>query len=133
VRFGLDHPVQYRLLLLRPVVSPHSTAEVEAAQTCHREVVAAVHDCVEAGVLHGDASTIAFTLWATAHGCVSMLIARPPFPEPKDLDDFIDSTVRTAGLGIALNSRLPATTAMPAAASLAARLDQLADDLALQK
>ncbi len=133
VRFGLDHPVQYRLLLLRPVVSPHSTAEVEAAQACHREVVAAVHDCVEAGVLHGDASTIALTLWATAHGCVSMLIARPPFPEPKDLDDFIDSTVRTAGLGIALNSRLPATTALPAAAPLAARLDQLADDLARQK
>ena len=133
MRFGLDHPVQYRLLLLRPVVSPHSTAEVEAAQACHREVVAAVQDCVKTGVLHGDASTIALTLWATAHGCVSMLIARPPFPEPEDLDDFIDNIVRTAGLGIALNSRLPATTAPPAAASLAARLDQLADDLTRRK
>jgi len=133
VRFGLDHPVQYRLLLLRPVVSPHSTAEVEAAQACHREVVAAVQDCVDAGVLHGDASTIALSLWATAHGCVSMLIARPPFPEPQDLDSFIDTTVRAAGLGIALNSRLPAYTPLAAAASLAARLDQLADDLTGQK
>ncbi len=133
VRFGLDHPVQYRLLLLRPVVSPHSTAEVEAAQVCHRAVVVAVEDCVRAGVLHGDPVTIALSLWATAHGCVSMLIARPPFPDPHDLDMFIDATVRAAGLGIALNSRLPQKTPVAAAASLATRLDQLADDLARQK
>jgi len=128
VRFGLDHPVQYRLLLMRPVVSEHSTAEALAAEACYREQVDAVKVCVDAGVLHGDPAVIALTLWATAHGCVSMLIARPPFPKPRDIDGFIDATVRSAGLGSALTTRLPPGTAL-GAASLSRGLDRLAQDL----
>jgi len=128
VRFGLDHPVQYRLLLMRPVVSEHSTAEALAAEACYREQVDAVRVCVDAGVLHGDPAVIALTLWATAHGCVSMLIARPPFPQPQDLDGFIDATIRSAGLGSALTTRLPPGTAL-GAASLTRGLDRLAKDL----
>ncbi len=128
VRFGLDHPVQYRLLLLRPASSAHSTAEEEAARACYREVVDAVGSCVRAGVLHGDPAAVALTLWATVHGCVSMLISSPPFPPPQDLDAFIDTTVRTAGLGSALATRLPPEVPL-IATSLTVRLDQLAQDL----
>ncbi|MGI8695483.1 MAG: TetR-like C-terminal domain-containing protein [Mycobacteriales bacterium] len=128
VRFGLDHPVQYRLLLMRPAVSEHSTAEALAAEACYREQVDAVRVCVDAGVLHGDPAVVAFTLWATVHGCVSMLIARPPFPQPQDIDDFIDATIRSAGLGSALTTRLPPGTAL-GAASLTRGLDRLAQDL----
>lgn len=128
VRFGLDHPVQYRLLLMRPVVSEHSTAEALATEACYREQVDAVQACVDAGVLHGDPAVVALTLWATGHGCVSMLIARPPFPEPQDVDRFIDATIRSAGLGSALTTRLPPGTAL-GAASLTRGLDRLAQDL----
>lgn len=131
IQFGLAHPVQYRLLLLRPAPAAHVIAQEQAARECYREVVGAVRTCVEAGVLRGgDPEVLALTLWATVHGCVSMLISSPPFPLPQDLDAFIDATMRTTGLGIALVSRLPAAAAAtPLTATLTTHLDQLAQRL----
>ncbi len=131
VQFGLEHPVQYRLLLMRP--GPQTTdgrpsAQDEAALACFRSVVDAVNHCVTAGVLRGDPETIAHSLWATVHGCVSMLISMPPFPVPRDVDAFLDFTMRATGLGTALVSRLPAPTATESAlpSEFLARLDDLA-------
>lgn len=129
IRFGLAHPVQYRLLLLRPAPSGHSTAQEQAARACYREVVDAVRSCVEAGVLHGNPAAVALTLWATVHGCVSMLISSPPFPPPEDLDAFIDATMRTAGLGSILATWFPAADVPLVVASLTSHPDQLAEDL----
>ncbi|MFE3455180.1 TetR-like C-terminal domain-containing protein [Nonomuraea sp. NPDC059194] len=70
-------------------------------------MVEAVSACVAAGVLRGDPQTLALGLWSAAHGCASLLISQPSFPWPEDLDAFIDDTVRMAGFGTAVASRLP--------------------------
>jgi len=133
VQFGLDHPVQYRLLLMRPALPTDGrlSAQDEAALTCFRSVVDAVNHCVLAGVLRGDPELIARSLWATVHGCVSMLISMPPFPVPLDIDAFLDFTLRASGLGTALVSRLPAPTETEAAlpSQFLARLDDLVASL----
>lgn len=126
VRFALDHPVQYRLLMMRPAgregLPPASAA-------CFRYVVDAVAACVDAGVLVGDPARLAVGLWSAAHGCASLLITNPGFPWPADLDALIDDTVRMAGFGAALSSRLPPTW-VPSSADLAVHLDTATGRLA---
>lgn len=67
------------------------------------------------------------SLWVTVHGCVSMLISMPPFPVPPDVDALIDFTLRVAGLGTALASRLPPE--MTRSPGFLSRLDTLSADL----
>ncbi|WP_020666738.1 TetR/AcrR family transcriptional regulator [Amycolatopsis nigrescens] len=117
-RFALDHPVQYRLLMMRP-------GSPQASATCFGHMVDGVSACVSAGVLRGDPKVLALGLWSALHGCVSLLIAQPGFAWPEDLDAFIDDTIRMAGLGSALASRLPRRT-IPAAATLTTELDTFA-------
>ncbi|MFI6326286.1 TetR/AcrR family transcriptional regulator [Nonomuraea sp. NPDC050556] len=101
-RFALGHPTQYRVLMLRP-----SQGTPPAAAACFGYMVDAVTRCVEAGMLRGDPVPLALSLWSAVHGCVSLLITHPGLPWPEDLDGFIDDTIRMAGLGSALMSRLP--------------------------
>ncbi|MGV9309077.1 TetR/AcrR family transcriptional regulator [Nonomuraea sp. NPDC003727] len=100
VRFALDHPVQYRVLMMRQ-------GSGSAAEACFGYIVTAVSACVAAGVLRGDPQALALGVWSAAHGCASLLISQPSFPWPEDLDGFIDDTVRMVGFGTALASRLP--------------------------
>ncbi|MFE3453088.1 TetR/AcrR family transcriptional regulator [Nonomuraea sp. NPDC059194] len=100
VRFALDHPAQYRVLMMRQ-------GSGSAAEACFGYMVEAVSACVAAGVLRGDPQTLALGLWSAAHGCASLLISQPSFPWPEGLDAFIDDTVRMAGFGTAVASRLP--------------------------
>ena len=100
LRFGLEHPVQYRLLMMgrpRPGGEPHP--EQEAALACLRYVVEAVEPCVAAGVLRGDPEQIALRSLAALHGCVGLVIAHPYFPWPDDLDEILDEVSRMTGLG----------------------------------
>jgi hypothetical protein len=71
-----------------------------------------VQECVDAGVLEGDARTLALQLWAAAHGVAALLVAKPYFPWPP-LDDYIEQVVRMAGMGIALTSRVGACGEVP--------------------
>lgn len=119
--FALEHPVQYRVLLMRRDTSPDTPP---ASAACFRYVVDAVSECVPAGVLRGDPRTLALGLWSAVHGCVSLLIAQPSFPWPEDLDAFIDDTVRMAGFGAALSSRVP-RTALLKSAELVSELDAM--------
>lgn len=128
-RFALDHPVQYRVLLMRPARPGPAEA---AANASFRHIVDAVSACVEQDVFRGDPETLALGMWSAVHGCVSLLIARPAFEWPADVDGLIDSTVRMAGFGTALTSRLPAE-AIPAAAELAGELDDMAARLARRR
>lgn len=123
-RFALEHPVQYRVLMMRP-----STAEgvPPAAAACFRHMVDAVAACVETRVLEGDPEELALGLWSAVHGCVSLLIAQPSFPWPKDRTALVDHIVRIAGVGTALHSRLPRD--LPPSAELAAELDAFGDRL----
>ncbi|GAA3823874.1 TetR/AcrR family transcriptional regulator [Sphaerisporangium flaviroseum] len=121
-RFALDHPVQYRLLMMRQVAAERVPP---AAAACFRHMVDAVTACVAAGVLRGDPETLALGMWSAVHGCVSLLIAHPSFPWPDDLDAFIDHTVRMAGFGTALVCRLP-RQGVPPSAELTDGLDAVA-------
>jgi AcrR family transcriptional regulator len=100
LRFGLEHPVQYRLLMMgRPRRGDEPHPEQEAALACLRYVVEAVEPCVAAGVLRGDPEQIALRSLAALHGCVALVIAHPYFPWPDDLDEILDQVSRMTGLG----------------------------------
>jgi AcrR family transcriptional regulator len=119
VRFALEHPVQYRILMMRPASSEGVRS---AASACFAHLVDAVTACVQAGLLRGDPGKLALGLWSAVHGCVSLLIAQPAFPWHEDVETFLDDTIWMAGLGAALSSRIP-RNAVPAGAVLSAELD----------
>jgi AcrR family transcriptional regulator len=52
-----------------------SASDATAAQATYHPLVAAVHRCTDAEVLHGDPDQIAQHLWAVAHGMVSLELA----------------------------------------------------------
>ncbi len=102
VRFGVEHPEQYRILFM------HRADETPAQQDDGRvraaaafdDQVAAVQRWIEAGRFPaGQAHTIACALWASAHGLTSLLISKPGFPWPP-LDELVDATVIAHGLGL---------------------------------
>lgn len=122
LRFALEHPAQYRILMMRP-----STSEAvrSAASACVASLADAVATCIEAGVLRGDPEQLALGLMSAVHGCASLLIAQPAFPWPDDLTALLDHTIWMSGLGTALSSRLPRDTPI-ASAELTAELDAMA-------
>jgi hypothetical protein len=75
------------------------------ASSAFEHFVASVQECVDAGILEGEADALALRLWAAAHGVAALLVAKPYFPWPP-LDDYIEHVIRMAGLGIALSSRV---------------------------
>ena len=99
VRFGIEHPEQYRILFMsRPSSMPDAwtpeTMLENAAFTHHLEAVQRAFPDV------ADAYLVAIGLWATVHGVVSLLISQPDFPWP-DLDALLDHLLDTQGRGIA--------------------------------
>ena len=99
VRFGLDHPEQYRILFMsKPWETPAAWGpEVmleNAAFSHHFEAVQRAFPDAD------DAYLSAICLWAAAHGIVSLLISNPDFPWP-DIDLLIDHMLATQARGIA--------------------------------
>ncbi|WP_131767310.1 TetR/AcrR family transcriptional regulator [Candidatus Protofrankia californiensis] len=156
VRFGLDHPVQYRLLMMgRPLTRgeghtgvPAGTArtngavdtagavgtaaQTTAAQAALEQMTRVVRGCVDAGVFHGEPCPLALSLWAAVHGCVSLLLSKPDLGWPP-IEDFVDHTVRMAGLGSALISRITVPGGTYDSVTIAAELDRTADRLHLHR
>ncbi|MBB6349759.1 MAG: TetR family transcriptional regulator [Nonomuraea muscovyensis] len=131
-RFALDHPVQYRVLMMRPPAGRAGVAGVpRAAAACFGHMVDAVAACVRTGVLRGDPELLALGMWSAVHGCVSLFIAQPSFPWPGDREALVDHIVRVAGFGTALAARLPRE--LPPSAELARELDDLATRLAARE
>ncbi len=131
VRFGLDHPVHYRVLMMQPP-QPAATggAAAVAARDCFAHLLDAVAACVRVGVFRGEPEPLALSLWAAVHGATSLLISKPNFPWPDDLDGFVDGCVRMAGMGAAVLSRLAVGEHLPHAHRLAGELDTLVAGLA---
>ena len=99
VRFGLDHPEQYRILFMsKPSAKPEAwTSEAmleNAAFTHHLDAV------VRAFPERDDHYVIAIGLWAAVHGVVSLLLAQPDFPWP-ELDALVDHVLAIQARGIA--------------------------------
>ncbi|MBK5306393.1 MAG: TetR/AcrR family transcriptional regulator [Frankiaceae bacterium] len=126
VQFAVANPEHYRIVLMRKhAASGGDHADLVMASSSFREFVASVQDCVDAGVFEGDAEALALRLWAAAHGVAALLVAKPYFPWPP-LEDYIEQTIRMAGMGIALSSRLDecGEIALP---DLVAKLNALRD------
>lgn len=101
MRFGLRHPVQYRLLMMGAPRPGDPKPEQEAAMACLDYMAEAIEPCVAAGVLRGDPQRLALRALAAVHGCIALVIAHPYFPWPEDPDEFLDEVARTTGLGSA--------------------------------
>jgi hypothetical protein len=106
VEFAIANPEQYRIVLMRKHQSESGDyADLVMASSAFEHFVASVQECVDAGVFEGEADALALRLWAAAHGVAALLVAKPYFPWPP-LEELVESTIRMAGLGIALSSRV---------------------------
>ncbi|HEX2058204.1 MAG TPA: TetR/AcrR family transcriptional regulator [Actinomycetota bacterium] len=93
IRFGLDHPQHYRLLMM--TVHEKSLDELDwessAGVKAFMNLVGAVQRCVDGGALPAEtgAHQTALGLWATMHGITSLLITFPNF-EWGDREELVD-------------------------------------------
>jgi AcrR family transcriptional regulator len=86
VRFGLEHPEQYRILFMsraQDSISPLLLDRLRRASGFDL-VVDSAQRCVDAGMFPAeDAFFLACGLWSSVHGITSLLIAKPWFPWPE--------------------------------------------------
>ncbi|MDQ3940823.1 MAG: TetR/AcrR family transcriptional regulator [Actinomycetota bacterium] len=80
VRFGLDRPQQYRLLMVTPKRrSPDELPGPSTASAVFQHLVDAVQVCIDTGAFPADPGPrpMALVLWAAIHGLTSLLITFP--------------------------------------------------------
>jgi AcrR family transcriptional regulator len=111
VRFGVENPEHYRIVFLIRRSPGTEDESLIVASDVFQHFTTRVAACVEAGVFRGDPAALAMTLWSAAHGITSLLVSKPHWPW-QDAESLVDSVIRTAGLGLAMTSRLddPALT-----------------------
>ncbi len=101
IRFGIEHPEQYRILFMRRPSHTPKSFQVDrlrdAAAIGH--LVEHVSKCIQSGLIDGEPLLVSLGLWAVVHGLTSLLISKPEFPWP-DLDVIIDHVCRTAIRGL---------------------------------
>lgn len=128
VHFALGNPEHYRIMMMRahpagadaPAGAP---SDLTIAGGAFGHLVATVEACIAAGVFHGDPIPMALRLWAATHGIAALLVAKPYFPWPP-VEQLVDDTIRMAGLGLALESRVDGVRGRPLE-ELVAHLDRL--------
>ena len=101
IRFGLDHPLRYRLV----ATGPATAATQQVADACFRFLRDAVQQCVDAGVVHGDVTALTRAICACLHGAVSLLILQPTSNWPDDIARFADDVATLASQGAAAFSQ----------------------------
>lgn len=75
IDFAIQNPVAYRLMFdLRPPTEPRADL-TQASVESFQPLLDAVDRAIEAGVLHGDALTVAHVVWAGLHGLASLRLA----------------------------------------------------------
>ncbi len=107
VRFGLENPVQYRILFMSPGVGDAVGEDgTRPGALAFTHLVDAVWRAIDAGALRPDldAYMTATGLWTSMHGITSLLIARPAFPWP-DTEELIDHVCTTALRGLAAHPK----------------------------
>jgi AcrR family transcriptional regulator len=91
VRFGMEHPEQYRIMFMGPSYeAPDQWDEIlDSGSFAH--LMEGLESAVATGHLipQTDIYEMALHVWANIHGLTSLLVARPSMPWP-DLDRFID-------------------------------------------
>lgn len=86
VRFGLEHPEQYRIMFMsrtQDSISPLLLERLRRTSGFNR-VVELAQRGIDAGMFPDkDAFFLACGLWSSVHGITSLLIAKPWFPWPE--------------------------------------------------
>ena len=110
VRFALDNPEQYRLAMMTMPgrhdlgKTPLMYEDIVVGAT-YTNLTSAVQRCIDVGVFAPgtDAQTVATTLWAAAHGAVSLCLAKPDLAGD-DAEALCAMVIEHAGMGAALSS-----------------------------
>jgi AcrR family transcriptional regulator len=102
IRFGVEHPEQYRILFMgKPSRTPEDfDLERLGDAAAFGHLLEHVIFCVDAGLIEGDPLQVSLVLWAGVHGLTSLLIAKPEFPWP-ELDVIADRLCRALVYGLA--------------------------------
>jgi AcrR family transcriptional regulator len=84
IRFGVEHPEQYRILFMgKPSRTPESfDLERLGDAAAFGHLLEHVQTCVESGLITGDPLQVSLVLWAGVHGLTSLVISKPEFPWP---------------------------------------------------
>ncbi|MDQ4098188.1 MAG: TetR/AcrR family transcriptional regulator [Actinomycetota bacterium] len=104
VRFGVDHPEHYRIMLMG---KSHFSAEdyergVLPGMPSFMALVQNVQDCMDSGAFaRDDPLVVATVLWAAVHGMTSLRIAVPGFPVFREADAIVDRLIDVLTRGLA--------------------------------
>jgi AcrR family transcriptional regulator len=131
--FALANPEQYRIAMMRVPTpgaggAPFSAEDIVAGPTYHH-LIEAVQACIEIGVFAPgtDPQIVATSLWAAAHGAVSLCLAKPGLAGERAVE-LCELVITQSGLGAAMWSYLAHDhdgSSERSAADLAALLQQL--------
>ncbi len=105
VRFGLDHPVMYRVLFMQrsDVWSriPPEQLERECGESAFELLVTAVDRAMSTGAIRArDVQGTALSLWALMHGVVSLCLAMPDLGDEATREAMISSAFSLAEAGL---------------------------------
>jgi AcrR family transcriptional regulator len=101
IRFGVEHPEQYRILFMgKPSRTPDSfDLERLGDAAAFGHLLEHVSTCVQAGLIQGDPLQVSVVLWSGVHGLTSLLISKPEFPWP-EVDEIADRLCRALLYGL---------------------------------
>lgn len=105
VRFGVEHPEQYRILFMgKPSRTPEDfDLERLGDAAAFGHLLEHVTTCVQSGLIQGDPLQVSLVLWAGVHGLTSLLISKPEFPWP-EVDAIADRLCRALVYGLSPRS-----------------------------
>jgi AcrR family transcriptional regulator len=103
VRFGVEHPEQYRIMFMGPAqAAPEQWGEVITTGS-FAHLMEGIQRVVDAGRMPPDTDLfeMALHIWANIHGITSLLVARPSFPWP-ELAPFVERHLQLCMTGVVL-------------------------------
>ncbi|MGH9279782.1 MAG: TetR/AcrR family transcriptional regulator, partial [Acidimicrobiales bacterium] len=101
VRFGVEHPEHYRLMLMGKSHFDGSESSLPGAGS-FMALVDNVQACMDAGAFApDDPVAVATVLWAAVHGVTSLRIAVPGFPAFREADAVLDRMLGALARGLA--------------------------------
>jgi AcrR family transcriptional regulator len=92
VGFAVDHPVQYRIMMMDTTygaLAQHTLVDL-AAEAGMTSIVTTIQEAMDAGILERDDPVLTgVTMWAAIHGIVSLRLAKPNLDLPP-LHELVD-------------------------------------------
>ena len=93
IKFGMENPEHYRLLMMTKTDDPHEDiADLQKqGAVAFQHLIGAVSRCIDSGAFREmDPYVTSIVVWAAVHGFTSLLVTAPNFPWP-DLEETIDA------------------------------------------